>query len=331
MSIARWVIMSKTILVVGGAGYLGSVLCRKLLEKGYNVRVLDCLLYGDKGIEELYSNEKFEFILGDMRDIQVLMRCVKNVGAVIHLAAIVGDPASSLEPAETLEINYLSAKSLARICRFYKINKFIFASTSSVYGASNHLLTEMSSTNPLSLYAEMKLKSENGLMKMKRDGFSPCILRMGTLYGLSPRMRFDLVVNWFVINAIKKKELIVCGGQQERCFCHLNDAADAYIGCLEAPVENICGKIFNVSSQNLKIIELAKLISEKIPNTKITTEEKNVDGRSYATSSERIKKAIGWEPNFSIADFTSQIKDTEKWDDYLSPIYNNYNFLKNGL
>lgn len=320
--------MNKKVLVIGGAGYLGSVLCRKLLDAGYSVRVLDCLLYGDDGIKDLYDNDKFEFQLGDIRDIQSLMESTVDIDVVIHLAAIVGDPASSLKPEESVDINYLAVKVLGWICKYRKIKRFIFASTCSVYGDSKHgeVLTETSPTNPLSLYSEMKLKSEDALLDLECESFSPTILRMGTLFGISPRMRFDLVINWFVMNAIAEKEITLFGGDQERCFCHIEDAANAYIKCLETPIENISGDIFNVSTFNLKIIDLANTIANHVP-TMITVNEKKTDKRSYITTSQKIKEITGWNETKTLVDFIYDI-DKIGWGDYKDPIYSNYEWLK---
>ena len=237
------------VLVVGGAGYLGSVLCRKLLDMDYRVRVLDNLIFGDHGITELYPHPKFEFINGDMRNIQTVMNAVKGTDAVIHLAAIVGDPASALDPQETIEVNYLGTRLLAEICRYSQVNRFIFASTCSVYGASinpNTKINEKSQLNPVSLYAEMKLKSEQGILELADENFSPTILRMATLYGLSPRMRFDLVVNLLTAKAGSDKKITIFGGDQWRPLLHVKDAADAYIRCLDMPIHQIGGDILNV-------------------------------------------------------------------------------------
>ncbi|MCJ7696957.1 MAG: NAD-dependent epimerase/dehydratase family protein, partial [Thermoplasmata archaeon] len=226
------------ILVVGGAGYLGGILCRKLLNCGYCVRVLDNLMYGDDGIKHIYHHHGFEFINGDIRDLRTVVKAINDVDAVIHLAAIVGDPASALDPRETIEINYLSSIILAEVCKQSQINRFIFASTCSIYGASESgkMLNETSKLNPVSLYAEMKLKSEQGILSMEDDNFSPTVLRMGTLFGVAPRMRFDLVINILCAKAIMERKFAVFGGSQWRAFCHVEDAAEAYITCLEAPI-----------------------------------------------------------------------------------------------
>lgn len=326
------------VLVVGGAGYLGSILCRKLLKKGYLVRVLDNLTYGDHGIKELYENPNFEFIKGDMRDIQTVVDSVKDVDAVIHLAAIVGDPASALDPEETIEINYFGTRMLAEICKYSQINRFIFASTCSVYGTSptpDTKIKEESQLNPVSLYAEMKLKSEQGILELADGNFSPTILRMSTLYGLSPRMRFDLVVNTLTIKALMEKEFTIFGGEQWRPNLHVSDAADAYIKCLESPIENIDGEIFNVGSneENYKIIHIGETIKDDLPETKMKIDKTKIDERNYNVSFDKIEKHLEYFTNFTIKDGVTEIKkavESGKFTDYTDHKYNNYAFLQNG-
>lgn len=329
----------KNVLIVGGAGYLGSVLCRKLLERGYKVRVLDNLLYGDDGIRKLYGNQNFEFVKGDMRNIQIVMDAIKGMDAVIHLAAIVGDPASAIDPEETIEINYLGTKMLAEICKYNQINRFIFASTCSVYGTNpdpEKLLNEESPLNPVSLYAEMKLKSEEGLLELVDENFSPTIFRMATLYGLSPRMRFDLVINLLTAKATIEKKITIFGGDQWRPFLHVEDAAEAYIKCLEAPIHKVRGEIFNVGSneQNHQIREIGKMIKDIIPDAEIITEEENVDKRNYRVSFKKIENVLGYKPCHTIKDGITEIYRAIQqgiFSDYKNPKYSNYKFLQRNL
>ena len=323
------------VLVIGGAGYLGAILCQKLLEKGYMVRVLDNLTYGDDGIKDLYEHPKFGFIKGDMRNLQIVMECLKRMDAVIHLAAIVGDPASALNPQETIEINYLSTRMIAEACKYYQINRFIFASTCSVYGVSltpETRLNEESALNPVSLYAAMKLKSEKGILELEDENFSPTILRMATLYGLSPRMRFDLVVNLLTAKAAIDKKIPLFGGEQWRPNLHVMDAAEAYIKCLEAPMNKIGGEIFNLGSndQNYQIKELGEIIHSMIPNAEIITDEENVDSRDYNVAFDKINKALNYKTNHTIEDGVVEIRDAiEKGivKDYNDDKYSNYKFL----
>jgi len=324
------------VLVVGGAGYLGSILCRKLLDRGYNVRVLDNLMYGDQGIKDLYNHPKFELIEGDMRNIQTVVDALKGISAVVHLAAIVGDPASALDPEETIEINYFGTRMLAEVCKYSQINRFIFASTCSVYGASQNSETKInedSQLNPVSLYAEMKLKSERGILELADENFSPTVLRMSTLYGLSPRMRFDLVVNTLTIKALMEKQFHIFGGEQWRPNLHVSDAAEAYIKCLESPIGNIGGEIFNVGSnkENYKIIEIGKTIKDDLPETKMIVDSTNIDERNYNVSFDKIEKQLKYFTCNSIIDGVGEIKEAVErgeFTDYNDHRYSNYRFLQ---
>jgi len=323
------------VLVIGGAGYLGSIICRKLIENGYMVRVLDNLMYGDEGIKDLYNHPKFEFIKGDIRNLQVVVECLKRMDAVVHLAAIVGDPASALNPQETIEINYLSTKMIAEVCKYYQINRFIFASTCSVYGASptpEARINEESPLNPVSLYGEMKLKSEKGILQLADENFLPTVLRMASLYGLSPRMRFDLVVNLVTAKATFDKKITIFGGAQWRPNLHVKDAAEAFIKCLEAPIEKIRGTIFNVGSndQNHQIKELGEIIHSIIPNSEIITDEENVDSRDYNVAFDKINRVLNYKTRHTIEEGVVEIRDAiEKgiFKDYNDDKYSNYKFL----
>jgi len=293
----------KKVLVIGGAGYLGSVLCRKLLNERYKVRVLDNLTYGDEGIKELYSDKNFDFLKGDIRNISDVVEAVKDIDAVIHLAAIVGDPACASDSKKTLEINYLATKNITEICKYFQINRFIFASTCSIYGASlspNKKLTEESSLNPISLYAETKIKCEQSILEATDENFSPTIFRMATLYGFSPLMRFDLVVNLLTAKAIFDKKITIFGGSQWRPWLHISDAANSYLLCLKKPIEKIKGEIFNVLSENYKIIEIGKIIKSLFKDAKLEINSKITDCRDYNVSFDKISKSLGFRPKIKI-------------------------------
>lgn len=325
----------KKVLLIGGAGYLGSCLSRILLEKGYKVRVLDNLTYGEHGIKDLYKNDSFEFIKGDIRNISDIIKAVKGVDAVIHLAAIVGDPASQLDPENTIETNYLATKTIAEICKFNQVNKFLFASTCSVYGASRNpdkKLKETSKLNPVSLYAKTKLSSEQGILSMQDSNFSPTIFRFATLYGLSERMRFDLVVNLFTAKAVKEKKIEIFGGSQWRPNVEVGDAALACLKWLESPIDKTAGQIFNVgdNSQNYKIIDIGEIIRKSIKGTKIDIKKDNIDKRNYNISFNKIKKILGFTAQTSMKDSVAEMKrflESKKGGAANSCKYDNYKFL----
>jgi len=323
----------RRVLVIGGAGYIGSVLCRKLLKRGFTVRVLDNLTYGDQGIAELKKLEKFELIQADMRDLQEVMESLKDVDAVIHLAAIVGDPASNVNPQKTIEINYLSTKLVAEACRYHQINRFLFASTCSVYGTNNRqgkLVDETSKPHPISLYAEMKLKSEEALIEMMDENFSPTIFRLATVYGWSPRMRFDLVVNLMTAKAVFDNKISIFGGGQWRPLVSVNDVAEAFIAAMVSPIRDVRGEIFNLGSeeQNYTVRDIGGLVHKSIPGTRIEF-TKGEDKRSYRVDFKKIRAVLKFRPKTKIGTEIRKMKNNikVKITDYLNPKYNNQQVL----
>ena len=310
------------VLITGGAGYLGSVLSRKLLAKGYNVRVMDTLWYGSESIEDLKKNENFELIKEDIRNLVPTVKAMIDVDAVIHLASIVGMPASSIEPRTSEEINYLATKNIAELCQLHDIETYIFASTCSVYGYQpNKIITEKSHVAPLDFYAKQKYLSERATGWLNR---SPTIYRFGTLFGLSPRMRFDLVINLFVAQALTDGKITVFGGKQERPFLHVSDAADSLIFGIE---KNITGT-YNVISENMTILQAAERI-KKIIGCEIEISTENEDNRSYRVSAEKIKQ-VGFTPLKNLDDTIKEIKDAfsnKLLKDYNDVKYNNYKLL----
>lgn len=303
------------ILVVGGAGYLGTVQCKKLLRKGYKVRVLDKLIFGLKPIADLLKDKNFEIIQGDMRNISMITQSTKDVDAIILLAGIVGDPASKHIPLDTIETNYIATNAIAQASKYQQINRFIFASTCSVYGASKGILDEESPLNPVSLYARSKIDSEKTILNMVDGNFSPTIMRMGTLYGLSPRMRLDLVVNTFALKSLIEKKIQIFGGDQWRPMLNVEDASDAFIKCLEAPIDKVKGKIFNVGSerQNYTINRIGEIVKELYPDTVIERLDNEIvegamDKRDYKVSFKKIEDVIGFNAKKSIKESLKEIR-----------------------
>jgi len=291
--------------------------------------VLDTLAFGEDSIRDLCDNKSFEIVKGDMRNIPTVVATVKGVDAVIHLAAIVGDPACAVDAEETIENNYFATKMIAEVCKYNQVNRFIFASTCSVYGASSDILTEDSELRPLSLYAQTKLKSEESILGLLDDNFSPTILRMGTLYGPSPRMRFDLVVNLLTAKATKEGKIRIFGGFQWRPFVHVEDAAEAYITCLEAPVEKIRGQIFNVGSneQNYQIEQVGHIIKKIIPDIEIEICKEDTDERNYRVSFDKLSKTLNYRTKKALMDGILEIKELfvkNTTFDYTDSKYNNH-------
>ncbi|WP_226042245.1 NAD-dependent epimerase/dehydratase family protein [Natrinema sp. DC36] len=321
----------QTVLVVGGAGYLGSVLCRQLLDDGFDVRVLDPLLYGDSGIADLLERDRFSVIRGDARSVETVVDAVAGVDAVVHLGGIVGDPASELDPRKTLEYNYHSTQLLASLSKYYQINRFLFASSCSVYGrveADTGHCTEDAPLNPVSLYARLKIQSERVLRSFADGNFSPTILRMATVYGRSPRMRFDLVGNVLPAKAYHEGVVPVFGGDQYRPNVHVDDAARAYVDCLTAPIEDVGDTVFNVGStlQNYRIDELATIVSDCFPDAGIEYHDDRTDDRSYRVAFDRIADVLGYEADVTVRDHCQELRtafESGEFTDYTADRYNN--------
>lgn len=323
----------KKILVTGGAGYIGSHLARGLIDKGYVVRVLDSLLYGRSGIESFSGEDRFELCVGDICNIRDVFKAVKGVDAVIALAAIVGDPACALDKEETLFTNYESTKILVEACNHYKVRRLVFASSCSVYGANSELvLNEGSKLNPVSLYAETRIMSEQVILQNARY-FSPVILRLATVFGLSERMRFDLVVNIMTIKALKEKKIQIFGGEQWRPLVHAKDAAQAFMVAMEAP-DGVAGReVFNIGSNemNFTITQVGKMVCEMISGTQLKSEKAESDKRDYRVNFEKANKLLGFKSRFSIQDGVQEIAravhNEKRFNDYLDDIYYNVKYL----
>jgi len=293
---------ARRVLVVGGAGFLGSVLTQKLLSRGFRVRVLDSFIYGRRSLEPLVGNESLEIVEGDLRNIHTCVSSLAETDAVVLLAAIVGDPASKVRPTETIETNVLAAQALAQACKLHHINRFLYASTCSVYGIGTDLLDEAAPLNPVSLYARTKIESEKIILGMGDEYFSPTILRMGTLYGYSPRMRFDLVVNTMSMKSFIDGKIQVFGGRQWRPLLGVEDAAEVYVRCLEANLQAVGNQIFNVGSdaQNYQIEQVAEMIGASLGGIPIARDGSNLDARDYRVSFSKINQALGFYPGQTI-------------------------------
>lgn len=321
-----------TVLLIGGAGYIGSGLLPKLLQAGYKVRLLDAFLYGREPIAPWTSHPNLEIVKADFRRIDIVVRAMRSVNTVIHLGAIVGDPACALDEELTIETNLLATRMIAEVTKGQGIERFIFASTCSVYGASDLCLDERSALNPVSLYARTKIACENVLLGMKSESFCPVILRFGTIYGLSGRTRFDLVVNLLSAKAVVDSVITVFGGDQWRPFLHVNDAAQAvYLAC-GVPFQALQETIFNVGSndQNCTLGELGRLIKTAVPKAELQFFEENVDRRNYRVDFSRIQKSLGFSPEWTLSMGIQQVLDaiaSGQVTDYKDPRYSNVRFL----
>ena len=322
-------LIHKRVLVTGGAGYVGSIVCHKLIEKGYKVTALDNLSFGKESIVDLLQNKNFELIVGDINNISHLIQGVKNADHVIHLAGTVGDPASAFDPSYTMESNYFSTQALIEVSKYYQVSHFVFASSCSVYGAGDDILTEESSLNPVSLYARTKIAGEKKLIENSSQNFNPVILRFGTLYGLSPRMRFDLVANTMSAHAFFLKKIIVQGGDQWRPLLHVRDAAKACVEILEKPISLVKGEIFNVGSskENYQIKDIADSIASYLPKVKINNKETSDDPRNYRVLFDKISQKLNFHPDYTLKQGVGEIiksMRSGRFKNYQESKYNNY-------
>lgn len=308
--------MNEVILVTGGAGYVGSGLLRALLSEGNTVVCADKLMFGGEGILDIWHNPNFHFEYCDLNNDEEMddLLAKYEYDSVIHLAAIVGDPACNNDKELASKTNYDTSVRLVEKCREYKVAKFVFASTCSNYGKMpdpNEFVTEESALAPVSLYAELKVKFENYLLNSveKTDDFTPTALRFSTVYGLSPRMRFDLTVNEFTKELAMGHELVVFGEQFWRPYCHVKDFSNAFITVLKAPRDKVAYNVYNVGDtlENYTKQMLVDEIQKVLPDAKIKYVQKNEDPRDYRVNSDKIKNELGFEITMTVPDGIKEI------------------------
>ena len=284
------------VLITGGAGYLGSNLTRHLLEAGYSVTVLDNLMYDQVTLLHLFGNPKFQFELGDVRDKKLLQELVGLNDVIIPLAAIVGMPACKANPELTVAVNYQQVADIVEVLR--EDQKLILPNTNSQYGSSDSIITEESPFNPLSLYAKTKCDAENTMLA-KGNGVS---LRLATVFGVSPRMRTDLLVNDFVYKSVVDGYLVLFEAHFKRNYIHVQDIARTFQFIIEN-YEKCKGHAFNVglSTANLSKLELAETIKKYIPSLVIKQDDfkEDFDKRNYIVSNEKLE-ALGWKPIYDL-------------------------------
>jgi nucleoside-diphosphate-sugar epimerase len=325
--------MKDMVLVTGGAGYVGSHLTRKLLADGFRVRILDNFLYGDSGVSDLAGDARVEIQRGDICNIRDVAHAVQGVRGVVALAAVVGDPACEVDPRETMTINFESTRCLLDACREAGVQRLVFASSCSVYGANgNELLHEESHLNPVSLYARTRIMSEEVLLQ-ERGPVEVIILRLSTVCGFSQRMRFDLMVNTITARAAVDHRVKVIGAEQWRPHLHVRDAAAAFAAAIEAPSSTAQGHIYNVGheSQNFTIGEVAEKVARVLPNTVIEYANGNGDRRSYRVSFERIRKHLGFVPALTVDDAIEEVHGalaSGSVADYEAEQYHNVKWLR---
>lgn len=330
--------MSRRILLVGGAGYVGSVLTHELLERGYAVRILDRLYFGDIGLRD--HRDRVDLVVGDMRTLT--SDVLKDVEAVINVGGLSNDPTAEYNPQANYEMNTLAAKRLADLCVANGVRRYILASSCSIYDrgvgdeSRDVLLDEETDVDPQAAYSSSKREAEKLLLDMADDNFCPVILRKGTVYGFSPRMRYDLVVNTFVKDALSKGYITIhYGGEMWRPLVEVRDVARAYIACLRADEEKVKEQIFNISFSNFRISEVALRVRETFRSLGYDIDIRSDYGyrgvRSYRVSSAEIQRVLGFRPKVTIEESVQYMVEQIRaygYDNFSNPRYYNIQWMR---
>jgi nucleoside-diphosphate-sugar epimerase len=324
--------MSKDIvLVTGGAGYIGSVLVKRLVESGEKVRVFDKLYFGDSGLNGV--RDRIELIPGDVREFRP--ESLEGVKCVMHLGSLSNDPTAEFDPKANKEINFEGAMRVAEACRKRGVKRFTFASSCAVYGFHvEGIADEDFPANPQSEYSQSKLDAENGLRSLAGQNFCPVIFRQGTVYGFSERMRWDLVVNTMTRDAFAGGRIrVFCEGDNWRPLVEVRDVADVHIAGMHAPEDKVRGEIFNLVRENFKILELGKRVRDILASRKrveLDVLYGSKESRTYRVSGEKLKRVLGFEPRVPVEDAVREVWDilcSGRCTDFSNPIYYNIEWM----
>ncbi len=294
---------ARSVLVTGGAGYVGAVLIPKLLAAGHRVTVLDLYLFGQDVLASVRGNPRLREVVGDLRDPAVVEDAMRGCDTVLHLACISNDPSFELDPHLGKSINYDAFFTLVAAAKRHGVNRFVYASSSSVYGVKDEPnVTEDLPLEPLTDYSKYKAMCEDVLRDERGPGFVTLVLRPATVCGWSPRLRLDLSVNILTHHAVERGKITVFGGDQKRPNIHIEDMTDLYVKTLEWPDESIDGKTFNAGWDNLTINEIAETV-QRIVGPHVTIERTTTnDPRSYHICSDKIRRELGFVPRFTVED-----------------------------
>lgn len=319
------------LLVTGGSGYVGALVAETLAAAGHRVRVIDSLLHGQTHVASLQSRAGIEHLRGDIRETGARAAALTDVSTVVHLAAIVGDPACARQPEISETVNVGATKALLDDARICGVQRFVYASTCSNYGRmtdTTAAVDETAALAPVSLYAEQKVRSEMEVLGYGSPELATTCLRFATVYGVAPRMRFDLTVNEFTRDLWAGRQLHVFGEQFWRPYVHVRDAAKAVLLACGAPTDAVNGEVFNVgkSSENYRKIDIVALVRERISKGAVVFVHKDEDPRDYRVSFDKIRGILGFEPENTIRDGIAEVQgalDRNAFGDPFSPAYCN--------
>lgn len=320
-----------TALVTGGAGYVGALVVQELLESGREVRVLDVLLHGQEDVARHLGEKGAEVVIGDVRDPEARGRALAGVDELVHLAAIVGDPACARDPELSNEVNVEASRALLADARKAGVARMVFASTCSNYGRMSDPtvpIDEDGQLAPVSLYAEQKVGIEKALLNGDHGDLRPTCLRFATVYGVAPRMRFDLTVNEFTRDLWSERHLEVFGETFWRPYIHVADAARAVRTVLDAPEDAVAGRVFNAghSDENYRKLDLVELITERLGRGDVSFVHRDEDPRDYKVSFERIRSELSFEPERRVPDGIDELVgalEERQFGDPFEPGYRN--------
>jgi nucleoside-diphosphate-sugar epimerase len=309
----------KNILVIGGGGYVGTYLVDELIKNNYLVTVFDLFIYGNF----LENNNNLNIIKGDIRDLQLLRKIIRNFDSVIHLACISNDPSFDLNPQLGKSINFDPFEDLIKICKHEGVKRFIYASSSSVYGVKLEKdVDENSSLEPLTDYSKYKALCEDVLLKYNDKDFTCCVVRPATVCGYSKRQRLDLVVNILTNLSYNKKEVSIYGGEQLRPNINIKDMSNAYLFLINQPKQLISGEVFNIGFENYSVNTLCNLVIRNIKHKVLIKRLKSEDNRSYHISSKKIQKKLGFKNHFNIEDAITELVNIFKKKILIDPLNN---------
>lgn len=328
------------VLLIGGAGYIGSLTVELLLRRGYRVRVLDRLMYGRESLLAFEGRDNFELIEGDATDIARLTAAARNTSAVIHLAGLVGDPACAIDAEFTRHANITATRMAKEVAQALGVPRFIFASSCSVYGASERVVREGDPLNPVSLYARTKIDSEEELLDGTDDDFCVTVLRFATVFGHSRRPRFDLVANLLTAQAMAEGEITVIGPDQWRPFIHVRDLARAIVMVLEAERRVVQNEIFNVGDDRLNVTLgqlgecVRRIVSSQYRDVHVVTRSNGDDPRNYHVSFRKIRSELGFRAMVPLEDGIREVAEHVRLAahaDFRAPVYSNYATTREAL